>query len=328
MPPSRLRGRTAGRTRAAARPAARSPRAAGSGRQPSSSSTRASGQRVQHERAPRWETIRSRSPQTSSTGQPIAREVERRRVSSGSSRRPVAQQPARPSPGRRWWRGERADHRGVRRAGLREREPPVDLADRALQHDGAGSAAGSASRRAHERVALDDLEPARHVEPGRRDRHDAGERQVGPLGRAAARPAAERVAGQRRPARPRVARRAPRRRRRRTAAASARPRARRPRRSPGRSTAMARRSARGRARPAAAATCRRSRPSRGRARAPARPPRARARASRSRRLEPMLEQRLQRVVGFAVLPRSPAGARARAHDGAHQRGSPRTRGSC
>ena len=160
---------------------------------PSSSSTRVSGSASSTIRAPgvRDHAV-ARAPHEQHRA--LTRSKSNGGVSSsGSSRRPESSSAA--TRARLAWcaaneattarlGGARA---GERRAGGRSRRP-----SRAATAGAIGSGSRAACRTIGSRSMI--VEPARHLEPGGRDRHDAGERQVGPLGEPQRGHAAERVA--------------------------------------------------------------------------------------------------------------------------------------
>ena len=121
--------------------------------------------------------MRSRSPQTSSTGHvDAASSSKQRRRSSGSRRRPLSRIRTTRSL-RAVVVGERADDLARGRARAGERELPVRLADG--RRAGAARAAAPASARTSRTSGSRSMIPnhARHVEAGGRDRDDARERQ-------------------------------------------------------------------------------------------------------------------------------------------------------
>ena len=74
-----------------------------------------------------------------------------------------------------------------------ERDPAVDLGHRAPERE-LGQRDRAREQEPHDRVALDDAKPARHVEPRGRDGHDALELELLALGQPQRQAAAERVA--------------------------------------------------------------------------------------------------------------------------------------
>jgi hypothetical protein len=90
--------------------------------------------------------------------------------------------------------GEGADHRGIHAAGVGEGQHPVYAAD-GLTHRELGQRHGGAHDHPDEWGALDDCDPAGHVEPRGRHRDDPGDRQRRVLGAAQGGEPSERVPG-------------------------------------------------------------------------------------------------------------------------------------
>ena len=136
-------------------------------------------------------TIRSRSPQIRSSGQSIRSSskgsLELREQAASGVEHAHALGEAREVP------GERLDDLGIGGAGIAEREGAVDAADDRLD-DPVGHRDRRDLQEPDQPLALDRREPAGHVEAGRRDRDDPGDRQLLALGGPEGERASQRVA--------------------------------------------------------------------------------------------------------------------------------------